>query len=96
MDANKEYASELLAIMLQTSEVARKKLTEKLDGVDMLLRVHELILYLFPSRLLRITNGTILLLPLKKNIWKICLMHSALLSFGRTIGKNFLKAKDYS
>lgn len=39
MDANKEYASELLAILLQTSEAARKKLTEKLDGIDMILRV---------------------------------------------------------
>ena len=39
MDANKEYASELLAILLQMSDSARKKLTEKVDGIDLILRV---------------------------------------------------------
>lgn len=37
-DANKMYASELVALLLQMSEAAKKKLTEKLDGIDMLLR----------------------------------------------------------
>ncbi|VDD95329.1 unnamed protein product [Enterobius vermicularis] len=38
LDANKMYASELLALLLQTSELARKRLTEKIDGFDFLLR----------------------------------------------------------
>uniref|UniRef100_A0A1I7W6I2 Beta-catenin-like protein 1 n=1 Tax=Heterorhabditis bacteriophora TaxID=37862 RepID=A0A1I7W6I2_HETBA len=37
-DANKMYASELVALLLQMSESAKKKLTEKVDGIDMLLR----------------------------------------------------------
>ncbi|VDN56641.1 unnamed protein product [Dracunculus medinensis] len=38
LDANKMYASELLAVLLQTSELAQKRLTEKIDGFDLLLR----------------------------------------------------------
>uniref|UniRef100_A0A0N5ASZ8 Beta-catenin-like protein 1 n=1 Tax=Syphacia muris TaxID=451379 RepID=A0A0N5ASZ8_9BILA len=38
LDANKMYASELLALLLQTSELGQKKLTEKIDGFDLLLR----------------------------------------------------------
>lgn len=38
-DANKMYASELVALLLQLSETAKRKLTEKVDGIDMLLRV---------------------------------------------------------
>ncbi|ETN75338.1 Eukaryotic hypothetical protein [Necator americanus] len=37
-DANKMYASELVALLLQMSESAKRKLTEKVDGIDMLLR----------------------------------------------------------
>ncbi|VDL79022.1 unnamed protein product [Nippostrongylus brasiliensis] len=37
-DANKMYASELVALLLQLSESAKRKLTEKVDGIDMLLR----------------------------------------------------------
>ncbi|XGW22845.1 hypothetical protein V3C99_005235 [Haemonchus contortus] len=37
-DANKMYASELIALLLQLSEAAKRKLTEKVDGIDMLLR----------------------------------------------------------
>ncbi|VDO66241.1 unnamed protein product [Heligmosomoides polygyrus] len=37
-DANKMYASELVALLLQLSETAKRKLTEKVDGIDMLLR----------------------------------------------------------
>ena len=33
------YASELLATLLQMSDLAKRKLTEKVDGIDMLLRV---------------------------------------------------------
>ncbi|KHN88155.1 Beta-catenin-like protein 1 [Toxocara canis] len=38
LDANKMFASELLALLLQSSESARKKLTDKIDGFDLLLR----------------------------------------------------------
>ncbi|MFH4977245.1 hypothetical protein AB6A40_003954 [Gnathostoma spinigerum] len=38
LDANKMFASELLAQLLQSTETARKKLTEKVDGIDLLLR----------------------------------------------------------
>lgn len=37
-DANKMYASELLSVILQTSDTAKAKLTEKIDGIDILLR----------------------------------------------------------
>ncbi|KAI1729644.1 catenin-beta-like, arm-motif containing nuclear domain-containing protein [Ditylenchus destructor] len=37
-DANKLFASQLLASLLQSTEEARKKLTEKVDGIDLLLR----------------------------------------------------------
>ena len=46
-DANKMYASELVALLLQMSETAKKKLTEKVDGIDMLLRVSSI--RLFPA-----------------------------------------------
>ncbi|VDN32619.1 unnamed protein product [Gongylonema pulchrum] len=35
LDANKMYASELLALLLQSTELARKRLTEKVDGFDL-------------------------------------------------------------
>ncbi len=38
-DGNKMYSSELLALLLQCSEEARKALTDKVDGIDILLRV---------------------------------------------------------
>lgn len=38
-DANKMYASELLSVILQASDSAKAKLTEKIDGIDILLRV---------------------------------------------------------
>jgi len=38
-DANKLFASQLLHMLLQSSASARIKLTEKRDGVDLLLRV---------------------------------------------------------
>ena len=34
-----QFASELLSVILQQSEKARARLTEKIDGVDLLLRV---------------------------------------------------------
>ncbi|CAI5437481.1 unnamed protein product [Caenorhabditis angaria] len=37
-DANKMYASELLSMILQSSDSAKSKLTEKVDGIDILLR----------------------------------------------------------
>ncbi|KAH7675885.1 DUF1716 domain-containing protein, partial [Aphelenchoides avenae] len=37
-DMNKLYASQMLHILLQSTEEARKKLTEKVDGIDLLLR----------------------------------------------------------
>ncbi|CAD6184503.1 unnamed protein product [Caenorhabditis auriculariae] len=37
-DANKLYASELLAVVLQISEEAKETLTETVDGIDVLLR----------------------------------------------------------
>lgn len=37
-DANKMYASELLSVILQSSDDAKAKLTEKVDGIDILLR----------------------------------------------------------
>ncbi|CAI4230042.1 unnamed protein product [Auanema sp. JU1783] len=37
-DANQAYASEILALLLQISDQAKKKLTENVDGIDMLLR----------------------------------------------------------
>jgi hypothetical protein len=37
-DANKRYSSELLSMLLQNTELARKKL--KRDGIDLLLRVN--------------------------------------------------------
>lgn len=39
LDANKMFASELLSLLLQSTELARKRLTEKVDGFDLLLRV---------------------------------------------------------
>lgn len=39
LDANKMFASELLALLLQSTELARKRLTERVDGFDLLLRV---------------------------------------------------------
>lgn len=33
------YSSELVALLLQASQSARAKLTEKIDGMDILLRV---------------------------------------------------------
>lgn len=39
LDANKMFASELLALLLQSSDSAKKKLTDKIDGFDLLLRV---------------------------------------------------------
>ncbi|VDK61599.1 unnamed protein product [Onchocerca ochengi] len=38
LDANKMFASELLSLLLQSTELARKRLTEKVDGFDLLLR----------------------------------------------------------
>ncbi|VDM98064.1 unnamed protein product [Thelazia callipaeda] len=38
LDANKMFASELLASLLQSTELARRRLTEKIDGFDLLLR----------------------------------------------------------
>lgn len=38
-DANKLFASQLLHMLLQSSEEAQKKLTEKIDGIDLILRV---------------------------------------------------------
>uniref|UniRef100_F1L3Q7 Beta-catenin-like protein 1 n=1 Tax=Ascaris suum TaxID=6253 RepID=F1L3Q7_ASCSU len=38
LDANKMFASELLALLLQSSDSAKKKLTDKIDGFDLLLR----------------------------------------------------------
>ena len=38
-DANKLYASQLLHMLLQSTVTAKIKLTEKRDGVDLLLRV---------------------------------------------------------
>lgn len=38
-DGNKLYSSELLGMILQGTDSARKSLTEKLDGIDVLLRV---------------------------------------------------------
>ncbi len=40
-DGNKLYASELLAALLQANERARARLTDKVDGIDLLLRVRE-------------------------------------------------------
>ncbi|UMM10923.1 hypothetical protein L5515_000464 [Caenorhabditis briggsae] len=37
-DANKMFASELLSVILQSSDNAKAKLTEKVDGIDILLR----------------------------------------------------------
>ncbi|CAB3407769.1 unnamed protein product [Caenorhabditis bovis] len=37
-DANKMYASELLSMILQQSDTAKAKMTEKIDGIDLLLR----------------------------------------------------------
>uniref|UniRef100_A0A8R1E1D7 Beta-catenin-like protein 1 n=1 Tax=Caenorhabditis japonica TaxID=281687 RepID=A0A8R1E1D7_CAEJA len=37
-EANKMYASELLSMILQSSDSAKAKLTEKVDGIDLLLR----------------------------------------------------------
>ena len=37
-DSNKLYASQLLSVVLQTSEAAKAKLVEKKDGIDFLLR----------------------------------------------------------
>ncbi|CAI2320479.1 unnamed protein product [Caenorhabditis sp. 36 PRJEB53466] len=37
-DANKIFASELLSVILQASETAKAKLTDKVDGIDILLR----------------------------------------------------------
>ncbi|CAJ0955018.1 unnamed protein product, partial [Mesorhabditis belari] len=37
-DGNKMYASELLALLLQTNESAREELTKKIDGMELLLR----------------------------------------------------------
>ncbi|KAF1769473.1 hypothetical protein GCK72_001290 [Caenorhabditis remanei] len=37
-DANKMFASELLSVILQTSDNAKAKLTDKIDGIDILLR----------------------------------------------------------
>lgn len=38
-DANKLYASQLLHILLQSTESARKKLSEEKQGIDRILRV---------------------------------------------------------
>lgn len=38
LDANKMFASELLALLLQSTELARKRFAEKVDGFDLLLR----------------------------------------------------------
>lgn len=38
-DANKFFSSQLLHMLLQSSESARKRLTSKVDGIDLLLRV---------------------------------------------------------
>ncbi|CAG9536204.1 unnamed protein product [Cercopithifilaria johnstoni] len=38
LDANKMFASELLSLLLQSTELARRRLTEKVDGFDLLLR----------------------------------------------------------
>jgi beta-catenin-like protein 1 len=47
-DANKLYSSQLLSMLLQSTELARKKLTEKRDGIDLLLRVNlHFMVYLF-------------------------------------------------
>ncbi|GMT28327.1 hypothetical protein PFISCL1PPCAC_19624 [Pristionchus fissidentatus] len=37
-DANKQYASELLSVILQQSEKAKSRLSDKVDGMDLLLR----------------------------------------------------------
>jgi beta-catenin-like protein 1 len=37
-DSNKNEASQLLAIILQSNEEAKEKLVEKVDGIDLLLR----------------------------------------------------------
>ncbi|CAJ0576127.1 unnamed protein product, partial [Mesorhabditis spiculigera] len=37
-DGNKMYASEMLALLLQTSDAAREQLTAKVDGMELLLR----------------------------------------------------------
>ncbi|KAI6202943.1 DUF1716 domain-containing protein [Aphelenchoides besseyi] len=37
-DANRQFASQHLAVILQTSTEAQEKLTEKVDGIDLLLR----------------------------------------------------------
>lgn len=41
------YASELLSVLLQASENARKKLNDKVEGTDMLLRSADLREFLF-------------------------------------------------
>ena len=51
-DPNKLYASQLLSVVLQTSDNAKAKLVEKKDGIDFLLRVNKLFIIIGKSLVL--------------------------------------------